>query len=142
MNLASSGHLIKNNITCQNLEVLLFLLHSLAFNLQLTFTGFFHKAGKFVLLSIRPSALVYIHVVLPLMQEVSCAVGVVVFSGKPSQDSENEQNSVSLEVLLVKVCHKKRKVCVIIMWYLIAAGVNIFDDFDLLKERRLLLLPR
>uniref|UniRef100_A0AAQ4QFE2 Polycomb protein VEFS-Box domain-containing protein n=1 Tax=Gasterosteus aculeatus aculeatus TaxID=481459 RepID=A0AAQ4QFE2_GASAC len=30
-------------------------------------------------------------------------------SGKPSQDSENEQNSVSLEVLLVKVCHKKRK---------------------------------
>ncbi|XP_031174538.1 polycomb protein suz12-B-like isoform X2 [Sander lucioperca] len=46
---------------------------SLASNLQLTFTGFFHKAGK------------------------------------PSQDSENEQNSVSLEVLLVKVCHKKRK---------------------------------
>ncbi|KAL1005959.1 hypothetical protein UPYG_G00066170 [Umbra pygmaea] len=28
---------------------------------------------------------------------------------KPSQHSENEQNSVSLEVLLVKVCHKKRK---------------------------------
>uniref|UniRef100_A0A665X986 Uncharacterized protein n=1 Tax=Echeneis naucrates TaxID=173247 RepID=A0A665X986_ECHNA len=28
---------------------------------------------------------------------------------KPSQISENEQNSVSLEVLLVKVCHKKRK---------------------------------
>uniref|UniRef100_A0A672Y8K8 SUZ12 polycomb repressive complex 2 subunit a n=1 Tax=Sphaeramia orbicularis TaxID=375764 RepID=A0A672Y8K8_9TELE len=48
--------------------------YSLASNLQLTFTGFFHKAGK------------------------------------PSQDSENEQNSVSLEVLLVKVCHKKRKV--------------------------------
>ncbi|KAI4821903.1 hypothetical protein KUCAC02_007477 [Chaenocephalus aceratus] len=47
--------------------------HSLASNLQLTFTGFFHKAGK------------------------------------SSQDSENEQNSVSLEVLLVKVCHKKRK---------------------------------
>ncbi|XP_037648434.1 polycomb protein suz12-B-like [Sebastes umbrosus] len=47
--------------------------HSLDSNLQLTFTGFFHKAGK------------------------------------PSQDSENEQNSVSLEVLLVKVCHKKRK---------------------------------
>uniref|UniRef100_A0A8C7Z195 SUZ12 polycomb repressive complex 2 subunit a n=1 Tax=Oryzias sinensis TaxID=183150 RepID=A0A8C7Z195_9TELE len=46
---------------------------SLTSNLQLTFTGFFHKAGK------------------------------------PSQDSENEQNSVSLEVLLVKVCHKKRK---------------------------------
>ncbi|KAM4535480.1 polycomb protein suz12-B-like [Fundulus diaphanus] len=45
----------------------------LASNLQLTFTGFFHKAGK------------------------------------PSQDSENEQISVSLEVLLVKVCHKKRK---------------------------------
>ncbi|XP_020502911.1 polycomb protein suz12-B [Labrus bergylta] len=47
--------------------------HSLASNLQLTFTGFFHKDGK------------------------------------PSQDCENEQNSVSLEVLLVKVCHKKRK---------------------------------
>ncbi|KAG7238955.1 hypothetical protein INR49_030505 [Caranx melampygus] len=47
--------------------------HSLASNLQLTFTGFFHKAGK------------------------------------PSQDCENEQNSVSVEVLLVKVCHKKRK---------------------------------
>uniref|UniRef100_A0A3Q1BSE4 Polycomb protein VEFS-Box domain-containing protein n=1 Tax=Amphiprion ocellaris TaxID=80972 RepID=A0A3Q1BSE4_AMPOC len=47
--------------------------HSLTSNLQLTFTGFFQKAGK------------------------------------PSQDSENEQNSVSLEVLLVKVCHKKRK---------------------------------
>ncbi|KAM9844162.1 polycomb protein suz12-B-like [Aulostomus maculatus] len=47
--------------------------HSLASNLQLTFSGFFHKAGK------------------------------------PSQDSENEQNSVSLEVLLIKVCHKKRK---------------------------------
>lgn len=29
---------------------------------------------------------------------------------KPSQNSENEQSSVSLEVLLVKVCHKKRKV--------------------------------
>ncbi|XP_037114183.1 polycomb protein suz12-B isoform X2 [Syngnathus acus] len=28
---------------------------------------------------------------------------------KPSQNSENGQNSVSLEVLLVKVCHKKRK---------------------------------
>ncbi|XP_068448200.1 polycomb protein suz12-B isoform X2 [Clinocottus analis] len=28
---------------------------------------------------------------------------------KPSQNSENEQSSVSLEVLLVKVCHKKRK---------------------------------
>uniref|UniRef100_A0A8C6SBL6 SUZ12 polycomb repressive complex 2 subunit n=1 Tax=Neogobius melanostomus TaxID=47308 RepID=A0A8C6SBL6_9GOBI len=46
---------------------------SLNSNLQLTFTGFFHKAGR------------------------------------PCQDSENEQNSVSLEVLLVKVCHKKRK---------------------------------
>nr|XP_057904422.1 polycomb protein suz12-B-like isoform X2 [Doryrhamphus excisus] len=47
--------------------------HSRASNLQLTFTGFFHKAGK------------------------------------PSQDCENQQNSVSLEVLLVKVCHTKRK---------------------------------
>ncbi|KAE8577484.1 hypothetical protein XENTR_v10004585 [Xenopus tropicalis] len=28
---------------------------------------------------------------------------------KPSQNSENEQSSVTLEVLLVKVCHKKRK---------------------------------
>ncbi|XP_057673158.1 polycomb protein suz12-B-like [Corythoichthys intestinalis] len=45
----------------------------LASNLQLTFTGFFHK------------------------------------SGQPSQDSENEQATVCLEVLLVKVCHKKRK---------------------------------
>uniref|UniRef100_A0A3Q0SMJ7 SUZ12 polycomb repressive complex 2 subunit a n=1 Tax=Amphilophus citrinellus TaxID=61819 RepID=A0A3Q0SMJ7_AMPCI len=54
-------------------ELLGFFFHSLASNLQLTFTGFFHKAGK------------------------------------SSQDSENEQNSVSLEVLLVKVCHKKRK---------------------------------
>uniref|UniRef100_A0A3Q3XDR4 Uncharacterized protein n=1 Tax=Mola mola TaxID=94237 RepID=A0A3Q3XDR4_MOLML len=42
-------------------------------------------------------------------QETHSLVCVVVFSGKPSQDSENEQNSVSLEVLLVKVCHKKRK---------------------------------
>ncbi|XP_019745326.1 polycomb protein suz12-B-like isoform X2 [Hippocampus comes] len=48
-------------------------MHGLASNLQLTFTGFFHK------------------------------------SGQPSQDCENEQTSVSLEVLLVKVCHKKRK---------------------------------
>ncbi|XP_077387302.1 polycomb protein suz12-B-like [Festucalex cinctus] len=47
--------------------------HGLAPNLQLTFTGFFHK------------------------------------SGQPSQDCENEQNSVSLEVFLVKVCHKRRK---------------------------------
>ncbi|XP_066520187.1 polycomb protein suz12-B, partial [Hoplias malabaricus] len=30
-------------------------------------------------------------------------------SDKHCQNSENEQNSVSLEVLLVKVCHKKRK---------------------------------
>ncbi|XP_073419918.1 polycomb protein SUZ12 [Dendrobates tinctorius] len=30
-------------------------------------------------------------------------------SDKPSLNSENEQNSVTLEVLLVKVCHKKRK---------------------------------
>lgn len=30
-------------------------------------------------------------------------------AGKPCQDSENEQNCVSLEVLLVKVCHRKRK---------------------------------
>ncbi|XP_018091054.1 polycomb protein suz12 isoform X3 [Xenopus laevis] len=28
---------------------------------------------------------------------------------KPSQNSENDQSSVTLEVLLVKVCHKKRK---------------------------------
>ncbi|XP_026019772.1 polycomb protein suz12-B-like [Astatotilapia calliptera] len=74
----------RNNIKRKNYKVdnLLFKVekmrgeqetHSLASNLQLTFTGFFHKAGKL------------------------------------SQDSENEQNSVSLEVLLVKVCHKKRK---------------------------------
>jgi len=42
---------------------------------------------------------------------------------KPCQNSENDQNSVSLEVLLVKVCHKKRKVsfsllkCVITLKY-------------------------
>ncbi|XP_052455309.1 polycomb protein suz12-B [Carassius gibelio] len=30
-------------------------------------------------------------------------------SDTPCQNSENDQNSVSLEVLLVKVCHKKRK---------------------------------
>uniref|UniRef100_A0A8C2J3D7 SUZ12 polycomb repressive complex 2 subunit a n=1 Tax=Cyprinus carpio TaxID=7962 RepID=A0A8C2J3D7_CYPCA len=30
-------------------------------------------------------------------------------SKKPLQNSENEENSVSVEVLLVKVCHKKRK---------------------------------
>lgn len=30
-------------------------------------------------------------------------------SDKPAPNSENEQNSVTLEVLLVKVCHKKRK---------------------------------
>lgn len=47
---------------------------------------------------------------------------ILVSLGKLSQDSENEQNSVSLEVLLIKVCHKKRKVC----WYLGIAGVNIF----------------
>uniref|UniRef100_A0A8C2CAE2 SUZ12 polycomb repressive complex 2 subunit a n=1 Tax=Cyprinus carpio TaxID=7962 RepID=A0A8C2CAE2_CYPCA len=45
----------------------------MASNLQLTFTGFFHKTEK------------------------------------PLQNSENEENSVSVEVLLVKVCHKKRK---------------------------------
>lgn len=32
---------------------------------------------------------------------------------------------MSLEVLLIKVCHKKRKVC----WYLGIAGVNIFMIF-------------
>lgn len=46
---------------------------NMASNLQLTFTGFFHKTEK------------------------------------PLQNSENEENSVSVEVLLVKVCHKKRK---------------------------------
>uniref|UniRef100_A0A671R3Y4 Polycomb protein suz12-A n=1 Tax=Sinocyclocheilus anshuiensis TaxID=1608454 RepID=A0A671R3Y4_9TELE len=47
--------------------------HNMASNLQLTFTGFFHKTEK------------------------------------PLQNSENEENSVSVEMLLVKVCHKKRK---------------------------------
>ncbi|NP_001003529.1 polycomb protein suz12-A [Danio rerio] len=47
--------------------------HNLASNLQLTFTGFFHKTEKQL------------------------------------QNSENEENSVSVEVLLVKLCHKKRK---------------------------------
>lgn len=35
---------------------------------------------------------------------------LIFYLDKPSQNSENEQNSVTLEVLLVKVCHKKRKV--------------------------------
>uniref|UniRef100_A0A8C0R1D4 SUZ12 polycomb repressive complex 2 subunit n=1 Tax=Canis lupus dingo TaxID=286419 RepID=A0A8C0R1D4_CANLU len=34
---------------------------------------------------------------------------LIFYLDKPSQNSENEQNSVTLEVLLVKVCHKKRK---------------------------------
>ncbi|TRY59600.1 hypothetical protein DNTS_003883 [Danionella cerebrum] len=46
---------------------------NVASNIQLTFTGFFHKTEK------------------------------------PLENSENEENSVSVEVLLVKVCHKKRK---------------------------------
>lgn len=53
----------------------------------------------------------------------------LVFSGKSSQDCENEQNSVSLEVLLVKVCHKKRKVCVC-------------DIYCLLKDNRAFLASR
>lgn len=56
------------------------------------------------------------------------------FLGKPSQDSENEQNSVSLEVLLVKVCHKKRKVCVV--------SFDLSLTVRLLKKKKhLLLLP-
>lgn len=83
----------------------------MASNLQLTFTGFFHKAGESFSVFVRVCALTCWG---------NCMSFVV--SGKLSQDSENEQNSVSLEVLLVKVCHKKRKVC----WYLGIAGVNIF----------------
>lgn len=83
------------------------LVHSLASNLQLTFTGFFHKAGQ---CSASPQPF---FVFMPAGSTDSGSLSSV-FSvvGKPSQDSENEQNSVSLEVLLVKVCHKKRKVCV------------------------------
>lgn len=87
--------------------------HSLASNLQLTFTGFFHKAGK-VLLSNHP--MIFLSLCLSTAslktQGNLILVCAVVFSGKSSLDCENEQNSVSLEVLLVKVCHKKRKVCV------------------------------
>ncbi|XP_011793086.1 PREDICTED: polycomb protein SUZ12 [Colobus angolensis palliatus] len=43
---------------------------------------------------------------------------------KPSQNSENEQNSVTLEVLLVKVCHKKRKVMSIYEKCLLNLDVN------------------
>uniref|UniRef100_A0AAQ5ZP35 Polycomb protein VEFS-Box domain-containing protein n=1 Tax=Amphiprion ocellaris TaxID=80972 RepID=A0AAQ5ZP35_AMPOC len=70
-----NNHLLafKGNISEVFLCLFRVFFYSLTSNLQLTFTGFFQKAGK------------------------------------PSQDSENEQNSVSLEVLLVKVCHKKRK---------------------------------
>lgn len=56
------------------------------------------------------------------------------FLGKPSQDSENEQNSVSLEVLLVKVCHKKRKVCVVL--FDLPLTVRLLN-----KKKHLLLLP-
>lgn len=56
----SSGYLIKHNITCWDLRLnCLLFSFSLASNLQLTFTGFFHKAGKFVLLSCRPLAFTF-----------------------------------------------------------------------------------
>lgn len=45
-----------------------------------------------------------------MKDDVIVLTGVVCLIDKPCQNSENEQNSVSLEVLLVKVCHKKRKV--------------------------------
>lgn len=54
---------------------------------------------------------------------------------KPSQNSENEQNSVSLEVLLVKVCHKKRKVQLMILGsqtpklYLMLSPSNFYFTF-------------
>uniref|UniRef100_A0A8C4GJB4 SUZ12 polycomb repressive complex 2 subunit b n=1 Tax=Dicentrarchus labrax TaxID=13489 RepID=A0A8C4GJB4_DICLA len=44
-----------------------------------------------------------------MLQTVEKMKGEVMCPFIPSQNSENEQNSVSLEVLLVKVCHKKRK---------------------------------
>lgn len=56
---------------------------------------------------------------------------ILVFPGKLSQDSENEQNSVSLEVLLIKVCHKKRKVC----WYRHCWCEHFYDlVFNLILE--------
>lgn len=79
--------------------------HSLASNLQLTFTGFFHKAGS------AHCVHAYIQSIFRMRETFALHLVCVFVSGKPSQDSENEQNSVSLEVLLVKVCHKKRKVC-------------------------------
>lgn len=96
----------------------------MASNLQLTFTGFFHKAGKFVRLVSRNC--IYTQSIYTVSGSDFYLVCVVVISGKPSQDCENEQNSVSLEVLLVKVCHKKRKVCEMIMRYLVTTDVNIF----------------
>lgn len=47
---------------------------------------------------------------------------------KPSQNSENEQNSVSLEVLLVKVCHKKRKVKSNILMAALAASSSMLHN--------------
>lgn len=90
----------------------------MASNLQLTFTGFFHKAGEFLV----P---VCVHLLVVCFSGKCRRFKLLVSLGKLSQDSENEQNSVSLEVLLIKVCHKKRKVC----WYLGIAGVNIFMSF-------------
>lgn len=79
---------------------------SMASNLQLTFTGFFHKTGKLTLglctlLSVCANNIIWSLCDSDLLSNVS---------EKPLQNSENEENSVSVEVLLVKVCHKKRKV--------------------------------
>ena len=65
------------------LTVVLCVFHSLASHLQLTFTGFFHKAGKF--LSLSAAALHYFRA-----SADSGSVVCAVTSGKPSQDSENE----------------------------------------------------
>ncbi len=78
----------------------------MASNLQLTFTGFFHKTGKLTLGLCKLSS-AYTNIVLWSLSDAGLLFNV---SEKPLQNSENEDNSVSVEVLLVKVCHKKRKV--------------------------------
>lgn len=81
---------------------------SMSSNLQLTFTGFFHKTGK-------PTLRFKKSMLLPactnnITWTTTNSDLLLNGSEKPLQNSENEENSVSVEVLLVKVCHKKRKV--------------------------------
>lgn len=101
---------------------------SLSSHLQLTFTGFFHKDGM-PINTLLFCTMFKCNVFVCLIPMCWCDICTkteetkgwnirhtfffsLTFSltEKPSQNSENEQSSVSLEVLLVKVCHKKRKV--------------------------------